>query len=80
MATGWMIWYGQSDHRDCLSSRANSRPARPQTVEIGDLYDAASEFIDTAERWMYLVDRQLRDTATELLSLSRIVLASLEEK
>ena len=57
----------------------NSRPAHPPTVEIGDLYDAASEFIDTAERWMYLVDRQLRDTATELLSLSRIVLGSLEE-
>ena len=58
----------------------NARPVRPPTVEIGDLYDAASEFFDTAERWMYLADRQLRDTATELLSLSRIVLGSLEEK
>jgi hypothetical protein len=58
----------------------NSRLARPPTVEIGELYDAAAEFIDAAERWMYLVDRQLRDTALELLSLSQIVLAGLEEK
>jgi hypothetical protein len=58
----------------------NSRATRPPIVEIGELYDAAAEFIDTAERWMYLVDRQLRDTATELFSLSRVVLAGLEEK
>lgn len=58
----------------------DSRPVRPPYVDIGELYDAASEFYDIAERSMYLADRQLRETAAELLSLSQIVLGSLEEK
>lgn len=58
----------------------DSRPIRPPYVDIGELYDAGSEFYDIVERAMYLADRQLRETATELLSLSRIVLGSLEEK
>lgn len=57
----------------------DSRPVRSSYVDIGDLYDAASEFFDVAERTMYLVDRQLRETTAELLSLSRIVLGSLED-
>jgi len=58
----------------------DSRPTRPLYLDIGELYDAGSEFYDIAERAMYLADRQLRETATELLNLSRIVLGSLEEK
>lgn len=58
----------------------DSRPVQQFYVDIGDLYDAASEFFDVAERSMYLVDRQLRETTAELLSLSQIVLGSLEDQ
>lgn len=46
-------------------------------VDFNDLYDAAFDFLDTAERHMYLADKQLRETATQLDTLSRIVLGSL---
>ena len=46
-------------------------------VEIFDLYDAAFDFLDVAEKNLYLADKQLRETATEIYNLSRIVLGSL---
>jgi hypothetical protein len=58
----------------------DSRPTRPLYVDINELYDAEAEFYDVAERSMYLAGRQLRETATELLNLSHIVLGSLEDE
>lgn len=47
-------------------------------VDLNELYDAAFDFLDVAERHMYLADKQLRETATELYNLSRIVLGRLD--
>jgi hypothetical protein len=58
--------------RESLSNRL-------KFVDINELYDAGSDFHDTAERWMYLVDWQLRETTMELLALSQHVLSSLED-
>jgi hypothetical protein len=56
-----------------------SLASRTQFVDINELYDAGSDFYDVAERWMYLVDRQLRETTMELLTLSQAVLSTLED-
>ncbi|MBN2147963.1 MAG: CHAT domain-containing protein [Anaerolineales bacterium] len=46
-------------------------------VDQGELYDATFDFVDLAEKHMYLADKQLRDTAGELSNLSRMVLGRL---
>ena len=56
-----------------------SLTSRTQFVDINELYDAGSDFYDVAERWMYLVDRQVRSTTMELLTLSQAVLSTLED-
>ena len=58
----------------------DSRPNRAPYLDIGELYDASSEFYDIAERSIYLTGRQLHETATALVNLSRIVLGNLEGK
>lgn len=52
------------------------RPA----VDIADLSDALLDFVDAAERHMYLADESLRDTAEELYTLSRVVLGGLPDE
>lgn len=46
-------------------------------VDTHLLYDATYDFDDAAERHMYQADKQLRQAAGELYTLSRIVLGSL---
>ena len=46
-------------------------------LNVGALYDATYDFNDVAEKHMYQADKQLRDAAGELYTLSRIVLGSL---
>ncbi len=47
-----------------------------EALDAATLYDTTYEFSDIASRHMYLADKHLRDTATELFNLSRIVLGS----
>ena len=42
-----------------------------------ELYDAAFDFDDAVDRHMYLADKHLRETASELYNLSAVVLRSL---
>ncbi len=46
-------------------------------VDINELSDATYDFADVVERYMYLADESLRDTAGELYSLSQVVLGGL---
>lgn len=41
------------------------------------LYDATYAFSDAVEKHMYLADKQLRETASELYNLSNVLLGSL---
>jgi hypothetical protein len=41
------------------------------------LYESTTAFVDTAERHMYLADKQLRDSAAKLYDLSEVVLGQL---
>ncbi len=50
---------------------------QPAEFDLHVLYDAAYDFVDSAERHMYLADKALRETAGELYTLSRIVLGEL---
>ncbi|HNT25560.1 MAG TPA: hypothetical protein PKM21_14400 [Anaerolineales bacterium] len=45
-------------------------------LEINELYDATFDFVDAAEKHMYLADKRLRETATDLYNLSQVVLGS----
>jgi hypothetical protein len=47
-----------------------------RAAEITELYDAAFDFVDAAEKHMYLADKRLRETATDLYNLSQVVLGS----
>ena len=47
-----------------------------EALNAAALYDSTYDFSDIASRHMYLADKQLRDTASELFNLSRIVLGS----
>lgn len=49
-------------------------------VEQAELYDATFDFVDLAEKHMYLADKQLRETAGELSNLSRLVLGRLSHE
>ncbi len=48
--------------------------------DINELNDAVLDFTDVAEKHMYLADKNLRETASELLNLSRIVLGRLNNE
>ncbi len=47
-----------------------------RALEIAELYDATFDFVDAAEKHMYLADKHLRETATDLYNLSQVVLGS----
>jgi hypothetical protein len=49
-------------------------------VEQTELYDATFDFVDLSEKHMYLADKQLRETASELSNLSRLVLGRLSHE
>ncbi len=46
-------------------------------ADMAELYDATFDFVDLAEKHMFLADKQLREAAGELSNLSRIVLGRL---
>jgi len=46
-------------------------------VNVNELSDAAYDFVDVVERYMYQADESLRDTADELYDLSQVVLGGL---
>lgn len=48
-----------------------------RVADIATLYDATYAFCDAAEKHMYLADKQLRETAGELYTLSNMLLGSL---
>ena len=53
---------------------------QPGEFDLTALYDAAYDFADVSERQMYLTDKQLRDTAGELYTLSQIILGSMKRE
>lgn len=63
-----------------FSPRRGSKPASIPYLDINELYDAASEFIDVAERARYLVERKLRQSITEYHNRAQLLLTSLEER
>jgi hypothetical protein len=86
----WAIeLYNSCDRLDALLRPADlsrlftlpreSLTSRPQFVNINELYDAGSVFYDVAERWMYLVDRRVCNITMQLLTLSQVVLRTLED-
>ena len=46
-------------------------------MNMNELSDAAYDFVDVVERYMYQADESLRDTADELYDLSQVVLGGL---
>jgi hypothetical protein len=50
-----------------------------EALDTSALYDAAYDFNDTADRHMFLADKQLRNTAAELYNLSRVVLGGVDQ-
>jgi hypothetical protein len=50
---------------------------QPNSFDTSALYDATCTFIDVAGRHMYLADRRLHSTVSELCNLSSIVLGSI---
>lgn len=62
----------------CVTKSQMDELLQRSIVEILDLYDATFDFLDVAEKNLYLADKQLRETAGEIYNLSRIVLGSLE--
>jgi hypothetical protein len=64
----------------CVARYRLSQLLKSAVVESGELVDACSEFGDKAETHMFVADRNLRETADELYSLSRVVLGSLHHE
>lgn len=60
------------------SRRRVDEVLKPTEFNLHALYDAAYDFVDSAERHMYLADKALRETAGELYTLSRMVLGELK--
>ncbi|HSD84156.1 MAG TPA: hypothetical protein VLG46_09870 [Anaerolineae bacterium] len=50
----------------------------PSDYEFAALYDATNTFSDAADKYLYLADKQLRDTAGELYALSQRLLGELK--
>jgi hypothetical protein len=48
-------------------------------LTLATLYEATCAFSDAAEKHMYLADKQLRDTASELFNLSNALLGSVDD-
>ena len=46
------------------------------SMNITETYDATFDFVDASEKHMYLADKRLRETATDLYNLSQVVLGS----
>jgi hypothetical protein len=46
----------------------------PADYDFAALYDATNAFSDSADKHLYLADKQLRDTAGELYTLSQRLL------
>jgi len=51
---------------------------QPGEFDLTALYDATNDFADVSERKMYQTDKQLRNTASELYTLSQIILGSMK--
>ncbi len=64
----------------CIAEEHLDRLLKSAQLDVAALLDARSEFGDRAETHMYLADKQLRETADELYSLSRVVLGSLHHE
>ncbi|RLC90553.1 MAG: hypothetical protein DRI37_01145 [Chloroflexi bacterium] len=53
---------------------------QPGEFDLTALYDATYDFSDVSERHLYLADKQLRDTAGTLYTLSQIILGSMKRE
>lgn len=61
-------------------ARLEALLGQPAAEDMIELYDATFDFMDQAEKHMYLADKQLREAAGELSNLSRIVLGRLSDE